>query len=128
MQYFGELLLLFNQMEGVGLNWKVKAGLLVFAPFTQLRPRCGTRNRNSAEMFPPLHTSQLLQSTARFASKGHPGLLQTWPSVFLSETKPEQSHQAPLACPAPSDSSLACPPSRSRRCHLCLFAKCKLDF
>ena len=36
MQYFGELLLLFNQMEGVGLNWKVKAGLLIFAPFTQL--------------------------------------------------------------------------------------------
>ena len=36
MQYFGELLLLFNQMEGVGLNWKVKTVLLIFAPCTQL--------------------------------------------------------------------------------------------
>ena len=30
------MLLLFHSMEGVDLNWKVKAGLLVFAPCTQL--------------------------------------------------------------------------------------------
>ena len=36
MQYFGELLLLFHQMESVDLNWKVKTFLLIFAPFTQL--------------------------------------------------------------------------------------------
>ena len=36
LQYFGEFLLLFHQMESVNLNWKVKTFLLIFAPCTQL--------------------------------------------------------------------------------------------
>ena len=36
LQYFGEFLLLFHQMESVELDWKVKTFLLIFAPCTQL--------------------------------------------------------------------------------------------
>ena len=55
-------------------------------PPHQLRPRCGTRNRNSAEKFQHSTTQNFSILACFLAAKGYPGFLRAWPLVFLTET------------------------------------------